>query len=77
MDANQRNRVIFSGDYPDAKTEENLNAIRCPNCNQLLFKASGFGATIEIKCPKCNSMVRWPSLAPEIIPAIRRKHVTE
>ena len=42
--------------------------IRCPKCNTLLFKADGLGTKIEIHCKRCDILVQWPSLKPEIAP---------
>jgi phage FluMu protein Com len=33
-------------------------------------KADGDGAKIEIKCPRCKSVIRWTLGKPEIIVAI-------
>lgn len=33
-----------------------MKEIRCPNCNKLLFKATG-NYNIEIKCDKCKKIL--------------------
>lgn len=43
-------------------------AVHCPCCKRLLFYASGYGPPLEIKCPRCDVVVRWPSTQPEIVP---------
>ncbi|CAA0097521.1 Uncharacterised protein [BD1-7 clade bacterium] len=32
-----------------------MEAVRCTNCDKLLFKAAATG-TIEIKCPRCKRL---------------------
>lgn len=41
--------------------------VRCPSCKRLLFKIKGLGCIVEIICPKCKVMSRWPILAAEIV----------
>lgn len=52
-----------------------LLEVRCPICHRLLFRASGHGATIEIQCTKCKTLLTWPALTPEVkIAATTEKH---
>ncbi|MBN1071507.1 Com family DNA-binding transcriptional regulator [Clostridium botulinum] len=36
---------------------EKMNDIRCPKCNQLLFK-SNIEGQIEIKCVRCKNIIK-------------------
>lgn len=46
-----------------------VREIRCPRCHKLLCKVVGYGAVIEIVCPRsnCHTLVRWPGSVPEIV----------
>lgn len=48
--------------------QQHFNEVRCPSCQKLLFKISGFGSIIEIVCRGCGQMVRYPILLPELRP---------
>ena len=50
--------------------------VRCPECDKLLFKVIWLGAIIEIVCPRCGTMVRWPTIAPEIVSKRKRVEST-
>ena len=42
--------------------------VRCPCCDHVLFVARGLGGPpIEIKCHRCNVLVRWPSAVAELV----------
>jgi phage FluMu protein Com len=43
-----------------------VKEIRCPQCGKLLFKAENLGSVIEIQCPRCNTLVRWPAWEAEV-----------
>jgi len=40
--------------------------VRCPKCNKLLCQSDGHG-TVEIKCPNCKHLVRFPARFAEIV----------
>lgn len=46
---------------------DEFKEVRCPSCKRLLFKIEGLGCIVEIICPKCKVMSRWPILAAEIV----------
>lgn len=51
--------------------------VRCPTCHKLLLKINGLCCIIEVACPKCKLLVRWPVLAAEVVPRRNVQRVKE
>jgi phage FluMu protein Com len=41
--------------------------VRCPKCSKLLGRSEGIGE-VEIQCPNCKHLVRYPARQAEIVP---------